>query len=326
MRPAKLWQRKGRPGWFATINGKQVCFGLELTEAKRAFHAQKASGKPIERSRALVAQLVELYLEHAATEVAAATYTNYQWYLQQWVNFAGWRVAAQLRPFDLATWTKSKPQWNASTRRAAIKIAQRWSKWCADQGYLDSDPIAGAKAPSGVTRAPSPAGDIERFVTAIQCPLLRNLAIVLLDTGARPKEVSTLTAAQVDWEASTAIVIGKMGPRMISLTDRARAILLGLAKQYPDGPLLRNRNGTPWSRGSMGKRFRTVCRRADVRVVPYAFRHDLWSRATKAGVDGVIVMKQLGHKSMRMLLTTYAHADAEMLKEAVEKASQSNKG
>jgi integrase len=323
-RKSSIWQRKGRIGWFATIAGKQVHLGDDHEEAQRRFHSLKASGRPVERSKALVGPLVQLYLEHAAGEVMETTYTNYAGYLQQWVTFAGWRVASTLKPFDLTAWCKSRPGWKSNaTRRTAIKLAQRWSKWCAAQGYLDTDPLAGAKAPKIVPRQDAAPGSIERFLAGIECPLLLDLAIVLLETGARPGEISTLSASKVDWGSSAAIVIGKKGPRLISLTDRALAILRRLSEKWPDGPLLRNRDGGPWTKSSMNKRFRAICRSTGVKVVPYHARHAWWAKAQRAGVDSVVAAKQLGHQDLRMLVTTYAHVELDMLKQAVELASLS---
>lgn len=336
MRPAKLWQRKGRPGWFATIDGKQEQFGLDFDEALEAFRDRKASNRPVERSRMSVDDLVDEYLKASATEVAETTQGNYAWYLQQWVDFAGDRIAADLKPLDLTAWCKTKSgrtkidpetkeivsirDWNAGTRRAAIEIVRRWSRWCVSQGYLARDPLAGAKLPRIKPRDAAAAGAIDAFLSKITSPALRDIATVLLDTGARPGEIRTLTAGQIDWVASSAVVRGKMGGRVISLTERSRTILLAATKRYAEGPLLRTRHGNPWESSTLNREYREICERAGVKVVPYHARHDLYRRASKAGVDGVIIAAQLGHKNLRMLVSTYAHVQADQTKEAVEKA------
>lgn len=320
-RPAKLWQRKGRPGWFATIGGKQVFFGLNLDEAKRAFHGAKASNRPVDRSKMLVGPLVDLYLEHAVAEVRPTTHTNYRWYLQQWVSFAGYRVASSIRPLDLTAWCASRPRWSAGTRRTAIEIARRWSRWCRSQGHLDVDPLEGARLPKTKPREAAAPGAIDAFLSRVTSPYLRDIATVLLDTGARPGELRTLTAAQIDWDASTAVVVGKTGPRLISLTDRAIGILRGLAERWPDGPLLRTRHGNPWDTSSLNRQYRSICARAGVKIVPYHARHDLYRRASKVGVDAVIVAAQLGHQNLNMLLRVYAHVQPDQTKDAIERAS-----
>lgn len=316
-----IWSRKGRAGFYATIAGKQTFLGLDRKEAERAFHTLKAAGRPVERSKASVAVLVDAYLEAASTEVKPATFTNYRWYLQQWVNFAGTRPAAGLKPLDVTAWFRSRPRWKGSTRRLATEMVRRWSRWCKAQGYLDSDPLAGTRLPKSEARAPASPTDLELFLAAISCPLLRDIATVLLDTGARPGEIQALTAAQIDWEASTAIVVGKTGPRVISLTSRALVLLSPLRDLYPTGPLFRNRRGRIWTKSTLNKRFRDVCARAGVKVIPYALRHDFYRRASKAGVPDLWIAKQLGHVDLNMLASRYAHVDASQTKEAVERAA-----
>lgn len=321
MRPAKLWQRKGRTGWFATVNGKQVCFGLDHEAAKKAFHASKASRRPVDRSRMSVTDLIDIYLEASEREVQRTTHANYVWYLQKLEQFAGWRIAAELRPLDLTAWCATRARWNAGTRRSAIEIARRWSRWCKLQGYLDSDPFEGAKLPRVKPREAAAAGALDAFLAEITSPALRDVAIVLYDTGARPGEVVTLSAGQIDWQASAAEVRGKMGGRVISLTDRVLTILLTLAKRYPDGPLLRTRHGNAWNSSSLNRQYREICARAGVKVVPYHNRHALWARAHRAGVDSIVVAKQLGHSSLKMLSRVYAHVEPDMLKDAVERSA-----
>jgi integrase len=54
--------------------------------------------------------------------------------------------------------------------------------------------------------------------------------------------------------------------------------------------------------------------------LPYQFRHDFWGRAVKAGVDSVVIAKQMGHTDLDMLVKHYAHVDTSQTKTAVELA------
>ena len=247
-RPAKLWKRAGRDGWWATIDGRKVQLGTDRTEAEKEFHRRKASSRPAARSNLSVAVLVDMMLECVHSDVQASTFENYRWYLQQWVNFAGHRPAAGVKPLDVTAWFRTRPGWNPSTRRLAVEMVRRWSRWAKAQGYLDVDVLAGIRAPKAVPRNAARPEDIEAFLQSMTCPLLRDITTVLLDTGARPGEIRTLTAAQIDWEASTAMVNGKTGLRLISLTSRSLSVMQRLATLYPTGPLFRNRAGRIWTR------------------------------------------------------------------------------
>ena len=322
-RPAKLWKRAGRDGWWATIDRRKVQLGTDRAEAEKEFHRRKAATRPVHASRESVAVLVDRMLECVHSDVKASTFETYRWYLQQWVNFAGTRPAAGLKPLDVTAWFRTRPQWNPSTRRLATEMIRRWSRWCKAQGYLDSDVLSGARGPKPVARKAADPRAIEAFLAAVTCPLLRDIATVLLDTGARPGEIRTLTAENLDWTSSMATVNGKTGPRTISLTERSLKILRRLSEIYPSGPLLRNRDGDIWTRTQLAWRFRAVSKRANVYVFPYHLRHSWWAKARKAGVDSIVAAAQLGHKDLKMLLKVYAHVEPEMLKEAVERAAGS---
>jgi integrase len=320
-RQAKLWKRAGRAGWWATISGRKVMLGLEFAVAEKEFHRRKAVGKAVPCSRLTVEALVDLFLDAMRGEIKETTWTNYRWHLQRWCNHSGSKIASQLKPFDAAAWLKSETTWNSSTKRAGTEIIRQWSRWCKNQGYLDADRLAGTRYPKSIPRAAAPMDDIERFIAGIREERFRDLVLVLLDTGARPGEIRTLTAARIDWKASSAVVEGKSGARVIGLTARSLEILRRAADQFPDGPVLRNGKGDPWQAGAMTQRFRRVRNRVKVYVVPYHFRHALFGRASKAGVDSVVIARQLGHANLNMLLKVYSHVDAEQMRAAVDKTA-----
>ena len=325
MRPAKIWQRTGKPGWYATIAGKKVLLGTDREAAQREFHRLKAAGRPVERGCESVALLVDLSpcARPQATSRRPRSRTH-RWYLQQWVNFAGHRPAAGLKPLDVR-------QHGFDLVQDGMHPLDVWRRrWFVGgrggvkhKDTLTADTLAGARSPRGVPRAAARPEDIAAFLSAVTCPLLRDIAIVLLDTGARPGEIRTLTAGQINWADSTAMVEGKTGPRVISLTGRSLATLANLATLYPTGPLFRNRAGRIWTRSQLCYRFRVISKRANVYVFPYHFRHDFYRRASKAGVPDLHVMKQLGHTDLKMLATRYSHVDSSQTKEAVEKAARS---
>ena len=129
-RKAAVWTRKDRPGWWATIDGKQVNLGDDYKDAQKELYRRKASSRPAVGRSQSVAVLVDMMLEAVHSDVQASTFANYRWYLQQWVNFAGHRPASGVKPLDAAAWFRSRPGWNASTRRLATEMVRRWSRWC----------------------------------------------------------------------------------------------------------------------------------------------------------------------------------------------------
>ncbi len=320
-RKPSIWRRKGREDFYTTISGRQVNLGPDRTEALKRFHGLKASTRPVERSSATVLVLVDLYLDDIKASVKETSWANYRWYLEQWCQHSGSRQASSLRPLDLTSFLKSR-NWNSSSRRCATKICRQWSRWCQRQGYLENDFLARAHLPKSQPRTVATPQLIEAFVDSITCRVFREFCVVMLDSGCRPGEIRSLTASQVDWGNSTALVEGKTGKRTISLTQRSLKLLKECSARYPAGPLLRNGHGRPWTSSALGQRFRWLSRKLGIHVIPYAFRHAFWSRASKAGVDSVVIARQLGHRNIGMLLSTYAHVDHSQTKDAVERAAQ----
>lgn len=321
-RRAAIWARKGRAGFYATIQGKQVFLGLERESAAREFHRLKAAGRPVEQSSLTVTALVRLYVIDTGKRTSATTVRLYHWFLRRWCSHAGTLVASELKPYHLTGWLDRHPGWGSSTKRQAISYTRTWSKWCKEQGYLEVDPFTRVKRPAITRRKAADPEAIERFLARISGTRFHDYCMVLLDTGARPGEIRGLEASRIDWGESTAIVVGKTGERRISLTTRTLEILARCRGQSPIGPLLRNRDGNPWQANTVRSQFRRVSKALGVEICPYQFRHAFWSRATKAGVDSIIIARQLGHRSgLGLLLSTYAHVDMSQTKEGVERAS-----
>lgn len=319
-RPAKMWKRGDRPGWFATIAGHQVLLGLDRAEAEREFHRRKLVDTSGDRSRLLVRDLCELYLEWASSRVKPKTHASYRGHLRSWVAYAGAIRGTAVKPFHVTAWFDSHPAWGSSYRHTATSVVKVWSRWCKEQGYWESDPLRDLRRPKMLVRVPAHAGAIDAMIDGIACARFRDLVLVLRDIGCRPGELSGLEASTIAWDERTATVAGKTGPRVVSLTERAVEILRAYAARYPVGPILRNSRGRPWKDKSLQAQFARSSQRAGVHVTAYHCRHDFWSRANKAGVDSIVIAKQMGHTDLSMLAKVYAHVSDEAKRDAVDRA------
>lgn len=318
-RKPSIWKRKGRDGWWTTIAGRQVRLPDDYKQAKEESSKLRTVKRRI--VSVSIQESVDQFLHSVKDTTRPTTWASYEWYLQKLCNFAGQVPASSLSSNDLTKWMLAR-QWGTSTRHLAVSIAKLWGNWAAQQGHAPENPFKGIRRPRMARREPVRPEAMAAFVAAINSDELRDFVIVLLETGCRPGEVRTLDASSIDWDASTAIVRGKCGPRLVCLTARTMAILTRLRALYPDGPLLRNLAGAPWTIHRLGLHFRRTSERAGgIGVVPYHCRHAFWGRARKAGVDSVVIARQMGHKDLTMLLQTYADVEIEMMRAAVESAA-----
>jgi integrase len=335
-RPAKLWKHAKRPGWWGTVNGRKINFGTDRKEAETAFHRMKAAGPLPKRGSVTVGHLVRLYLEDAMARVKRATYENYAWSLERWLEFADNIVAAELKPFHVTEWLKVQGApsgtrgtdsyrrgWNSSSKHLAVGCVLTWSKWCDDEGHLEFDPLSRVKRPPIASRSAPPDGFIGRFIKEITVDAFRDFCLVLLDTAARPGEIRSLEARWISWNDPSAIVSGKTGTRAIALSRQAVAILERCAAKFPDGPVLRNSKGDPWSKSAVKAAFRRTSIKAKLqpKLISYSFRHDFWRRASENGGNNLVAMDQLGHADLKMLSSNYAHVRMQQMVAMVEKAS-----
>lgn len=327
-RTPKVWPRKGR-GFWTTIRGEQIPLGHDLKLAKRELARLLADRAPPTLGRYTSPKLIDIYLEACAKrvekdELSAQTLEAYRYKLESFARYARRIRPEDLRPLHADEWLEQQ-RWNPTTAALAIRVLKAWSRWCARKGFLDVDRLGLADSPQPLTRDAANPADLLKMEAAIKCPHFLDFYRCLYDIGCRPGELGTLEADRVGWDTATAIVRGKTGPRMVGLTSRVLEILRRAALVNPTGPALRSPLGCQWRKYLIGYhwgRWRAVAGVPDT-VVAYSLRHDLWRRWHEAGVSDVVISKQLGHTlkgvpHLHLLVSTYAHADAQHLARAAQ--------
>jgi integrase len=318
-----IWKRKGRDDWYVTIGERQVNLGPDHSQAQLEFHRLRSTPTTGRRGIAKTSELVTAFLEAVKPELALDTVRNYQWFLDRWVALVGEMRADQLKPLHITQWFALWPTWETSTRHVAVAIVKRWSRWCAHQGHMARDPLAGVKRPKLLRRRPAAKGVLEQFEAGITSTWFRSIFWFLVDTGCRPREARTLEAARIDWEASTAMVRGKRGERPIAIPSRSLDVLRGLALRWPEGPIFRTRTGKGWSEAALRSAFKDLSIKLGIKPLFFAYqlRHAFWGRAHRAGVSDLVIAKQLGHRDLKMLHQTYADVDHALMASAVERTA-----
>ena len=130
----------------------------------------------------------------------------------------------------------------------------------------------------------------------------------LWETGARPSEVARIEASMIDAETGVIVMQSKTSgrtkkPRVIVMTQRMRELLLPLAERYPEGPILRNTRGNPWTRNAMACRFAPLRERLGMgkEATAESFRHVFATDAAVKGVPIATTAALMGHASTKML-------------------------
>ncbi len=153
----------------------------------------------------------------------------------------------------------------------------------------------------------------------------RDFLLVLRHTGCRPQEARHCDFKAAKIKFAKGDVPGKPWEREIPLNDTALGILQRRALKYPEGELLRNTEGGPWTKSSLNDRFQRLKGKLPFRVSCYVARHSFATDLLDAGASAGAVAAILGHRDPTMVLKVYGkHIDQreEHLRECIEKGTK----
>ncbi len=169
--------------------------------------------------------------------------------------------------------------------------------------------------------------DEQRRYLANATPLLRDVATLILETGARPEEIYTIEARNVSIAGKYLVIPKGKTPaarRRLGLTSAALSILARRLETRPTGyifpcetdvnrPIPKVNNAHDRAvRDSKVSKFRL-----------YDCRHTWATRAAEAGIDLVTLAALLGHSKLAMV-TRYAHPTQSHQLSAMEKIEAHN--
>lgn len=329
-RPAKIWQRKDRPGWWATIDGRKVLLGETRADAERAFYAARiASGGASPPTGPAFRELVDRFLLHVRANRKAATLDVYTRFLTAFgrvrygAKTIGYVLAADLRPFHLSAAFEKNPQWSAAVRRQVMVQTVTVLNWSVRQGFLAANPLAGKlDLPPARSRGRDSVWTDADFaiVLAHARPRFREFLTALRLTGCRPGEVATVRAAHVDlarglWVLPEHKTDADGLPRVVHLSPAMVALTGELVERAGgEGLLFLSERGRPWNPvaldGAMSKvrkRIRAAGGKLTGKGILYGLRHTFATELLSAGVPDAHVAALLGHKGTAMLHRHYNH-------------------
>jgi len=194
--------------------------------------------------------------------------------------------------------------------------------------YISTSPFAGVKLlqeSSGNMRIVS-SGE-ERLYFQSASPVLRDIAILIVDTGMRPNDVFAVRAENVHTkERYIFIPNGKtrFARRNVLLTERALEVIeRRLAERR--GPYLFPHRSDPDRPMTICRGHQGLVKRLGCKFRLYDFRHTFGSRMAMAGVDLPTLKELMGHSSITLTMR-YVHPTPEHKREAFRKLELFNQG
>ena len=209
---------------------------------------------------------------------------------------------------------------SAATINRKLSCLQKALNFAAERGWITG------KLPT-FRRLPEPKGRMKFFTSAeekaildgfqfLGDPDMRDLVIVLFDTGMRLGEALRLTCADLDLhQRLIRIWVNKADhPRSVPMTGRVYDVLVNRYKVgLPLFAITENQVEHRWSRMRT-----TIGTQADPDFIIHTIRHTCASRLINAGEDLLTVKEWLGHKSIQTTIR-YAHLAPAKLKAAANR-------
>lgn len=314
MRFPKPWYRPSRGVWYVTLDGTQHNLGPDRDEALKRYQALITQPREKKVAADSLVAVIDAFLDWCEKHRAPDTYDWYHYRLERFVGAIPADLKTnQLRPFHVQKWIDSYDELAPGSKRNYCRAIQRAMRWAEQQGYIERSPIAHMEKPGqGKREIVVSQKEFDALLENTRDRQFRDLLILTWETGCRPQESLIVEARHVDlgngrWVFSPKEEKTKRVPRIIYLTDKALEITKRLVLTHPEGPILRNTRGIPWTTDSVNCRFTTLKKKVGTRYCLYVLRHTWMNRMLTAGVDALTVAILAGHSDPSTLAKTYQH-------------------
>ena len=329
----KPWFRQDVGWWVTNVRGKQIRLAKGKSEydkkskkeAERVFHeVMSLRPRRPDAHDARVCDIAEAFLDWAEEDCSPDTYRNYRFYIASFAEVCGHLSAANVLPRDVNRWVRSPKgrkdapkstwkKWNETTVYNARRIVFRLFTWAVDEGYLRENPIKKLKRPK-----PQPR---QRCLTVEEWKALlggahgpfRVFLWALLQTGARPSELRSLTWDMYHGDRfvlSQHKTSKKTGTkRIIFLSDAMQRLVKRLHRKSESQHVFVNTRGEPWTGNAIRLQVDRIKKKKGLAadVCAYMVRHTFGTWMIMSGVDIATVAQLMGHRDTEMIIKVYSH-------------------
>lgn len=314
-REAQIWRWEARKSYYTTIGGKQYKLSPDRREANRLLKELKRSLSVQTKAAAgSLAGLIDDVLDWVEKNRSVSTYDAYSYRCQSFLDHVGDIDISEVTPRLIHEWT-NRASWGDGMRWTCIGTLKTVFNRGVRLGLIPSNPIQHVERPS--------PGKREHFITPEQHEKVlelvtdqafKELLTVAWECGPRPQEILRVEARHLDikgkrWVFPTSESKGKKKIRVVNLTDAALEICRRRAKEFPEGKLFRNSDGTPWTPFAVNCRFERLKKpeKLGQKLCLYLYRHAWMTRMLLAGNDPITVAAMGGHSDPSTLAKIYQH-------------------
>lgn len=334
MRQPKPWFWKMRGAWYVTLHGKQIKLHENEKEANREFYRiMAAEGRTSDRlTRMSVAESCEAIIGVTAHS-RPSTVRLYQDMLGPFAAHFRSKRLDQLTPDQCIRFVAGYQGtgyngrgFGDSTRALMFRHIKTLFSWARDTGLIQLNPMARIPNPWKIKPRQRPMSEEEYLLVMGDRKLndqFKEVLEIMWRTGARPGEVAKLSARHLDarrpiarFQPTEHKTGGKTGlQREVYFPDDLMERMRKYAEIRPNGPLLLNCRGKPWSQELISDTFGRVKRRLGLAndCVIYLARHSFITKLAESGVPLARVAKLSGHTNPETIMRNYYHPDMDAM-------------
>jgi integrase/recombinase XerC len=288
-----------------------------------------------------VGVILAQYLLHIQMRRRESTLRIRKSSLKDFVARWGELEVAQLKHSHVYEFLAGQDRWGDGGTRICLAGLQAAFNWAVKAGLIPHNPLKGVETPAPRSRSRECLVTPEEHarMLALATVHLRPLLVCLENTGARPGELISATAA--DWNGELGALVyypdttraaGEFGhktskkkERVILFTGEALDAVRKLVAARPTGALFRTRLGHPWTGDALRERFQHLrgLIGANPLITPYSYRHVFATNWLKAGRSIDQLAALLGN-TPTVIRHHYSHllGDAQGLRAELEKFRQ----
>jgi integrase len=200
--------------------------------------------------------------------------------------------------------------------KAALNRAWRNGKVASDSAWRRVEPFEGVD--SARVRYLT-MGEVGRLLDK-SAPDFKRLARGALETGARYGELCRMTVADFNADSGTvAVAESKSKTRHVVLTEQGATFFGSITKDRPGDSLMFTKDdGQPWLRDHQKEPMGEACKLAEIKAMGFhGLRHTWASHAVMNGTPLMVVAKNLGHTSTKMVEKHYGHLAPNYIADAI---------
>ncbi len=333
--------RDDRRRWYVQLGKKQVNLGPDEAQAwveyRRVMHERDAPPPLAHPGQSpLVSSVLDAYLEWCQKHRSKLTYQGHLGHCQRFLKSLSDRkslTVAQLTAERLEDWASAKRDgryvWGPTYRRNAIGSVKCAFAWAVEAKLVDHSPVQKVKRPEAARNRKAVTPEQFQLLLAVaKKSQARDVLVMLWETGMRPQELRTLEARHVELDRQRIFIPleeakGRKHNRVVLLTPVAMEVVARLVAVRPDGALLLNVRGKPWTSFAFNNLFQRLCAKVGFHASAYLFRHGFATRLLKANEGPATVAALMGHRDATMVMKVYQHVgdDADHLRDALNRAS-----